>query len=586
MGQLNAQFGVDNSIADAAILQTDGNIKKLTQSLEEADAEFSASPAAIGSATAATDAHGKSVSKMTQTYREECAEHRKRNFFFREGRELVMMMSFAMMALSNSEGNASSSQKNLNKALMEGFTVFMTADFALKMLSTTMGFATGGLTTAITAVIGVGVGLISFLRSAKTNTEELAKANKELKERLDDVIGRYEDYQNKLKGNAQDQKKLSQAEVDILKAQQEVLGQIIERRKAGEKDFDIIIDERGKTAAQFSAMQQIAYESDKKSSKDLQAMYENITRSLESRRMAVVSTTKTEKDLTGTAKERAQLDKEWFAERYDQQKKIDAQADEAFAKSESDRKKLVELNYELTGNLGEYIKGLRYEQELTSDVVEKKEYEVKIQKAITAEIQRTKKESAAAAIAMQSVKGAVSGLFYYMNRDMREARGTWDAIWLEMQQSAIRAIEQVIAKFIFSKILSLLSLGGSELATELPMGDLSAAEGGYTGAGNRYDVAGYVHKGEVVFEKPIVDKVGANQLLAMRASLQSSPSYSSGGNYSGGGLVSGVEGQSMSVLRELKRMNKFFHNGGFEIKDDAIVFSNIRGTNRRRPRTL
>ena len=62
--------------------------------------------------------------------------------------------------------------------------------------------------------------------------------------------------------------------------------------------------------------------------------------------------------------------------------------------------------------------------------------------------------------------------------------------------------------------------------------------GGYTGSGGRFEPAGIVHKGEVVFEKPIVDRYGM-QLMALRSSLQSSPSFSSGGNYSGGGVVSG-----------------------------------------------
>lgn len=41
-------------------------------------------------------------------------------------------------------------------------------------------------------------------------------------------------------------------------------------------------------------------------------------------------------------------------------------------------------------------------------------------------------------------------------------------------------------------------------------------EGGYTGDGSRNEIAGLVHRGEVVFEKPVVDRIGLNNLLALR----------------------------------------------------------------------
>ena len=52
------------------------------------------------------------------------------------------------------------------------------------------------------------------------------------------------------------------------------------------------------------------------------------------------------------------------------------------------------------------------------------------------------------------------------------------------------------------------------------------AEGGYTGKGDRMEPAGIVHKGEIVFEKPIVDRFGP-QLLGLRTNLQRS--YAVGG---------------------------------------------------------
>ncbi|EIQ01641.1 hypothetical protein OpiT1DRAFT_00213 [Opitutaceae bacterium TAV1] len=68
--------------------------------------------------------------------------------------------------------------------------------------------------------------------------------------------------------------------------------------------------------------------------------------------------------------------------------------------------------------------------------------------------------------------------------------------------------------------------------------------GGYTGAGNRYQPAGLVHKGEVVLEKPLVDgQVG--EVMSLRAALQagvpardllSGLAGYAGGGYAGNGI--------------------------------------------------
>ena len=119
---------------------------------------------------------------------------------------------------------------------------------------------------------------------------------------------------------------------------------------------------------------------------------------------------------------------------------------------------------------------------------------------------------------------------------------------------AIKSVSNAVSGFEtllgIGAVLAAPFTGGASLAGELP---LFAASGGYTGDGGRYDPAGIVHRGEVVFEKPIVDKVGVNRMLAMRASLQSTPSTSFGGNYSGGGFVSG--GNNNAIVSEIRALN-------------------------------
>jgi hypothetical protein len=63
-------------------------------------------------------------------------------------------------------------------------------------------------------------------------------------------------------------------------------------------------------------------------------------------------------------------------------------------------------------------------------------------------------------------------------------------------------------------------------------------EGGYTGSGTRYQIAGVVHKGEYVFEKPIVDRFRP-EIEMMRAIMQN--------NYAKGGAVT-TSGPSASAI--------------------------------------
>jgi lambda family phage tail tape measure protein len=42
------------------------------------------------------------------------------------------------------------------------------------------------------------------------------------------------------------------------------------------------------------------------------------------------------------------------------------------------------------------------------------------------------------------------------------------------------------------------------------------AEGGYTGAGGKYDIAGVVHRGEYVMPAATVNRIGVDNLEAMR----------------------------------------------------------------------
>ena len=97
---------------------------------------------------------------------------------------------------------------------------------------------------------------------------------------------------------------------------------------------------------------------------------------------------------------------------------------------------------------------------------------------------------------------------------------------LAAAQSAIWAAPatlSTIATFGASAAAAPALIMASEAVT---LADAGFAEGGYTGDGGKYDVAGVVHRGEFVMPASVVDRVGVDNLEAMRSG--STPSSAGG----------------------------------------------------------
>lgn len=95
--------------------------------------------------------------------------------------------------------------------------------------------------------------------------------------------------------------------------------------------------------------------------------------------------------------------------------------------------------------------------------------------------------------------------------------------------------------------------------------------GGFTGSGQAHEPAGIVHRGEIVFEKPIVD-VYKNELLSMRAALRH--------GYRTGGYVGGLDSMSPTsgaVLAELRALREAVAEMAIQ---QPIVFNNVLDTQR------
>ena len=126
---------------------------------------------AMKAATTAGEQHGQQSNKLTEIYRAGRADRREMSFFFREGKDLMMLSTMATMALGNADAHASAERKNLTTALMSGVMTLQTSAF----LMSTLKIATGEVGMAIGALLGVGAGLFSFFTGVNEEAKKAAE---------------------------------------------------------------------------------------------------------------------------------------------------------------------------------------------------------------------------------------------------------------------------------------------------------------------------------------------------------------------------------------------------------------------------
>lgn len=105
-------------------------------------------------------------------------------------------------------------------------------------------------------------------------------------------------------------------------------------------------------------------------------------------------------------------------------------------------------------------------------------------------------------------------------------------------EEAVAALLLQIAKIQFQQ--AMMGLFGGTGAGSFLGGLLGFADGGYTGAGGKYEPAGVVHKGEFVFSKETVQRLGAGNLDRLHRSAQKG--YAAGGLAGDSGKVARASG--------------------------------------------
>ncbi|MFY5468858.1 replication protein, partial [Acinetobacter baumannii] len=102
-------------------------------------------------------------------------------------------------------------------------------------------------------------------------------------------------------------------------------------------------------------------------------------------------------------------------------------------------------------------------------------------------------------------------------------------------------------------IASAIAQGASIIANIRAIKDQGFADGGYTGSGGKYQPAGIVHKGEVVWSQEDIKRWGG--VSVVESMRQSNPS-----GYANGGYVSNNQSDAIAIRRESRQFEAINSN--------------------------
>ncbi len=201
-----------------------------------------------------------------------------------------------------------------------------------------------------------------------------------------------------------------------------------------------------------------------------------------------------------------------------------------------------------------------------------------------------------------TIQGAVRGLSDSIEGLIRGTM-TWGEAFVHVGQVILDTFIRVVAEFIAQQIMmfilrmalgkaflatavsealtlsqiwaapatlaTIASYGGAAIAAPFQIGGAISgtmgtalagfAEGGYTGEGNKWDVAGVVHRGEYVIPKADVDRIGVDAIEGLRFARSPVMGYASGGFVSASSrtqsepMAAGSSGRSTLILVDNRR---------------------------------
>lgn len=585
MAELTTKFTIDSKQAEQASQKLDNLMRMLRTSTQDVQKELSR---LMVDNTGKMRDNTKERDKGTQSIQEFRKEQRTQNFIVRESTQALSGAVFAMALFSSGNKSASATQKAFTESLLAGVIAQNASEFALYGLGKAgkefgnryekMLFNLGKNAGALSAIIGVSVAGVSLLKGAIDSAAESdRKLNSFNTARLGVAI------KNESPASLAARRSKIAEEIRLLEESKAEIpaGRFIAFRvKLQAKINNLLEDQKALTAA-------IAEKDAQRTSGTIAAMQAK----LEDLQSDLKSATTKERILDIQKQieaEQKKLNQELktTTERGDQELDFNLRLRKSLAEAEADpdrraslmrgietEEKILEVrrrsrkgeidsiqkqkeedaillasahkmgeqqedaNDRRIANLGkqydlakitseEYIKQL----ELQKSTASTEEKRLQIEKEILDVKQNEFKKQAESLSNLREGMGALqSGL---------------NALGVQQDSVLTKIIQGMQVIIGLSNLINAMAAkkakgeeGGAGDILSIIGNFLSFAalfdKGGHTGSGRANEVAGVVHRGEIVFEKPIVDKYGAG-LMNLRSQLQQNKGFQSGG-YTGAG---------------------------------------------------
>jgi phage-related minor tail protein len=563
--KLSTELGFNSEQADESIKQTDELLGKLNTTLNQTKTGFKENLAPINASTEAFAKQGKAVDGVSGFLKTARQETRLYTYGIRESTEMIMLLSFALMSTGDSANKSSAEHRKMAQSLMEGVMIFRVADFALKGLGATLGFSTGGVATAITAVLGLAVGLISFLSDSGKAVEELNKSYAKLYELQHENMEISDtEYMHHLAEDISEAAVAADKATKAIKNQKEWYDYLLDSLKGWWSLFKNIglnwwnaFSYYGKSAVEFivkdynyivglinkglalvgigggKTIPLASYKFDAAGTKeavDAQIKLEESTKKYNEEQKRIDD--RKEKANKERQKESDDLKKQ-FSEVLNSPEYKAFKA--ALDRAENPDKQLggifQQRGLTLRDNKGELIKTELLDEKKLAQLHQQDNQRVEQANAAIAKSDKTHLKTT------EEVAKEEEEAFRNIASGVRAIQGMMDMLHMKSDSflgSVLEGLNKVLAVVEAIKEVSAAVKGFEALASGGSSGLLSLLgfdtgeydTGGYTGSGSRFQPAGIVHRGEVVFEKPIVDK-HFSEIMNYRSQLQRS--YATGG---------------------------------------------------------
>jgi hypothetical protein len=535
MAKTIARLDIDAKQAEQVLERLDQLFKLLSK-----DAQTSTQQVAGAFKKVATETTG-----LEQATRSFLREQRFQDRVIRETSQTLTGLAFAFTYLTSTQKDASAKTKNFAEALMAGAVATNTIEMAMFSLSQLGSRMTGTLGTMITKLAGWGGGIAMIVGGLVAIISYLSGVDEETRQ-VTENIGKYLE-ENLSKFTIAGQKRvLAYAQAQLKQAEADKKFWVKEYQEATLKHDEILTQ---RSAKEIKAANQ--------SIEDWQKQINAIQTIINKNQEYFNKKIKIDKLLQHSG--------EKTKEQIEEEKKLKKEQIGEVADS------IVSSNIDKITGLTRAF-GFNFNKELEQINIKAKVFADEMTKNFQEMLNDIEKDVKELEWLIEDLIYVGSQIGYEIARGIEEGKPFLHSVFKSILIEMINFLQRfLIGAIIQNAIKNFAILGwygvlkaAAEAALITTLFETAKSQiasfsaGGYTGRGGQNEPAGIVHRGEVVFEKPIVDKYGA-ELMALRSDLQSGRGFDSN-------------------LKELKGLRSDIQKLNMVLKGTDIVLSYNRST--------